>query len=109
MSKRFSKAIRDEWKERVVNQKQSGLSIASWCRQNNITPYTFYYWRDQFFSDTTMNRADFKELSEQPNLNPLSQKSGLSLQYQAFCIHLDQQFDVATLKQCLKALKEFSC
>lgn len=35
--------IREQWKEKVINQSQSGLTIATWCRQNNVAPHTFYY------------------------------------------------------------------
>lgn len=101
--------IKDQWKECVFNQRQSGLSIAAWCRHNNITPHTFYYWRDKFFPKTSVKRADFKEISEHQNIVPQSSKSGVCLQYREICIHLDQQFDVVTLKECLQILKELPC
>lgn len=101
--------VRDLWRERVANQFQSGLSIANWCRQNNISPHTFYYWRDKFFPKTSISRIDFKEISVQQKEISQSQKSGVRLQYQEFCILLDLQFDMETFEQCIKALKGLQC
>lgn len=109
MPKPFHETIRDQWKERVLDQRQSGLSIAVWCRQNNFTPHTFYYWRDRLFPKPPIHRTDFKEISELQNTNPQDYKSGICLRYQEFCVYLDQGFDVGALKQCLKALKESLC
>ena len=106
-----SDAIKEQWKKRILNQRQSWLSIAAWCRQNHIVPYTFYYWRDKFLPKTSLDRTDFKEIPEQSFEGALvqGQNSGISLQYHEFCIHLDRQFDLPCLKECLKILKEVSC
>ncbi len=33
----------EDWKELIVRQKESGLSISAWCRQNNMTMQQYYY------------------------------------------------------------------
>ena len=86
-------------------QIQSGISIAEWCRQNNVATHNFYYWRDKLFPKAAINRTDFKEISERKKSNTHSQKSGVSLQFQECVILLDQQFNVETLKRCIIALK----
>ena len=35
----------NEWASRFADQKTSGLSVAEWCKQNNLTEYKYYYWR----------------------------------------------------------------
>jgi len=100
-----SDSTRDLWKEKINNQIQSGLSIADWCRQNNVVPHTFYYWRDKLFPKATINRTDFREISEGKKNNVHSQKSGVSLQFQECVILLDQQFNEGTLRRCIKVLK----
>lgn len=32
------------WKARLLAQKQSGLTVVSWCKSEGITTSTFYYW-----------------------------------------------------------------
>lgn len=95
-------------REKLANQSQSGLSVTACCRQNHVALHTFYYWRNKF-SLVSIQRSDFSEIPEQQNTDIQNQKSGISLKYQEFHVVLDQQFDVITLKQCLKALLEISC
>lgn len=109
MSKKFPDNIRNQWKEKIINQTKSGLSIAEWCRQNNIPCHIFFYWRTKLFPNTSIDRSAFKEISEQQNVETQNQKSGICIQYQEFFIHLDQKFDMAILRQCLKAVKELPC
>ena len=33
------------WNERLQNQKESSLTIATWCEQNQIAQSQFYYWQ----------------------------------------------------------------
>ena len=32
-----------EWAERIRHCRESGLTVAEWCRQNSINPKTYYY------------------------------------------------------------------
>ncbi|WP_299013453.1 hypothetical protein [uncultured Photobacterium sp.] len=33
------------WHDRLQHQKESGLTIATWCEQNQIAQSQFYYWQ----------------------------------------------------------------
>ena len=33
------------WREQLERQAASGLSIAAWCRQNQVAITSFHYWR----------------------------------------------------------------
>ena len=35
----------NEWAIRLADQKSSGLSVAAWCEQNNLSQYKFFYWK----------------------------------------------------------------
>ncbi len=37
----------EAWRERIANQRASGLSIRAWCRQNNQPEHAFYWWRSR--------------------------------------------------------------
>ncbi|MCR5338491.1 MAG: hypothetical protein K6E75_08030 [Lachnospiraceae bacterium] len=37
----------NEWASRFADQKSSGLSVAAWCEQNNISQHKFFYWKRQ--------------------------------------------------------------
>ena len=108
MTKPASEEARQKWKEHILKQRESSLSEASWCRQNNIDVHMFRYWRDKFFPKPPFARSAFKEISGIPK-NVSAHTTGVSLECQGIYIHIDKQFDLLTLKQCLKMLKEMSC
>lgn len=91
-----------EWEDKIQQQRQSGLSIEKWCKQNQIAPHIFYYWKTRLFPKPPLTRSSFTELTA-------SQETGISIEYQGIRIHLDKCFDSTTLKSCLSALKSFSC
>ena len=33
-----------EWKERIVDCRNSGQTVQAWCEQNGINPKTYYRW-----------------------------------------------------------------
>ena len=89
-----------EWEERVRKQRESGLSIARWCQENHIMKSTFSYWRDKL-SPKTLDQSSFTELVET--------RKGITVEYNGFCIHLDEHFDSTTFTRCIVALKEIKC
>ncbi len=38
---------REEWEEKIRQQKESGQSIMKWCEENNISYHTLNYWRER--------------------------------------------------------------
>jgi len=34
-----------EWQKRLDKFEASGLTVAQFCRQSDVTPHTFYYWK----------------------------------------------------------------
>lgn len=43
---------RREWKERYDNWKQSGSSVAGWCREQGLKVHQMYYWVQKFEQKT---------------------------------------------------------
>lgn len=79
------------WKERVENQKESGLSIKAWCKQNHISVSTFLYWRNR-------GKKSFRELVDD---NPLS-----GLYISPFGnVEIRKEFDGFALKEVMKCLR----
>jgi len=102
MVKPFSEEIRQQWKDNILKQHQSKLSIASWCRQTGIAVHSFYYWQKKLFSKPAIDRSAFTEAVEEKN----ESASGLVLEYQGFNIHLNDQFNPSVLKRCLEVLRQ---
>lgn len=101
MAKVASEEVRLQRKEMILKQRQSKLSIVSWCLENKIAVPTFYYWRNKLFPKLLINRNAFTEVS-QGNDGIIS---GVSVECQGFKVHLERHFDPFVLKACLDVLK----
>ena len=94
---------RSEWADKIRQQKNSGLNATTWCRKHQIAHSTFVYWKDCLSSKTSMGRSSCIKPAD-----PFT-AGKISIKYRDFCIHLDKGFDLATLKDCLSALRKTSC
>ena len=105
MPQPISETVKQQWKENITKQRESGFSIAFWCLQNNIADHVFYYWRRKLFSEDIPKRSTFTELTiENKNV-----KSGITIEFKGILVHLDREFDNTTLKQSLEIIGKISC
>ena len=90
-----------EWEERVLLQKESGLSVLKWCHEHNVSYDSMLHWRRRFgFASTrAVQRSSFKELPVS------SENAGITIEYQRVQVHLSKNCDPASLAQYLRALK----
>lgn len=102
MAQPFSEELKQQWKENILKQRQSKLSMASWCRQNEIAIHTFYYWKSKLFPKPTLDRSAFTEAVEEKK----KFVDEIVLEYHGFNIHLNEHFNPSTLKKCLEALRK---
>lgn len=109
MPRPASEEVQQQWKERILSQRVSGLSVAAWCRQHNIACPAFQYWQDKLFPRKSIERSAFKEIVENQEDAFPKQTTGVLLKYMKVAIHLEKDFDPITLKQCLQILKESIC
>ncbi|KGJ97958.1 IS66 family insertion sequence element accessory protein TnpA [Thalassotalea sp. ND16A] len=58
---------KQHWLTVIEQQKQSGLSISSFCKNNQITVSTFYLWKKRLSED----KADEPALDKKHQLVPL--------------------------------------
>lgn len=102
MSRPISQGKREEWVEKFRQQKESGLSVRSWCAKNQLTGQAFYYWRIKLFPKAAPSRSCFIELSEPKEV-------GIAIECAGCRIHLEKDFDASTFKRCLAVLREMPC
>jgi len=63
MPRQVNQVLRDQWRQRIKRQRESGLSIAEFCRREDISAHGFYVWRRnlrQAASNRQKPRADAK-------------------------------------------------
>ena len=52
------------WAERIAECRSSGKSVRAWCRENEISEKTYYYWQRRLYQQmlSTVERVDFAEI-----------------------------------------------
>jgi hypothetical protein len=98
MAKASSNDI-SRWKNLILEQMGTDLSIPVWCRQKEIPIYNFRYWHKKLFPEA-MERSAFIEMSDQ------QASIGIHLECQGVKIHLEPQFDLQALQICLEVIKK---
>jgi hypothetical protein len=96
-----------QWKEKIEQWKMSGKSGTKWCLECSVNYKTFCYWRKKFYPTEpfSLQRSSFEELS---NHSRNVKNAGIEIRIRNFSLILHKNFDLTTLKQCLKVM-ETSC
>ena len=84
-----------EWETKLHQQKESGLSVDRWCRENHVTSTSFYYWKERLYPKPL--RLSFAELSD-------AKGTGITIEHRNLRIRIDKYFDPSVLKRCLSVL-----
>ena len=45
MARELNQALWDQWRQRVERQRESGLSIAAFCRRERVSQVSFHAWK----------------------------------------------------------------
>ena len=97
------------WQKLVQEQAESGINAAAFCKDHQINPQRFYFWRRRFKSesDVTKGTDAFLELVPSSKL----QGSGLRIRLdERLSIELEPNFDPCTLRNAIDALcRKGSC
>ena len=101
MFKRYTPEKVQDWKEKILQQQNSGLSITHWCQEHQVVECQFYYWKSKLFP----KKVDVSEFTEIVD----AKTTGITIEYNGVRINLDPNFDAATLKRCLSVIKENKC
>ena len=52
------------WAVRIAECRSSGMSVRAWCRENEISEKTYYYWQRRLYQQmvSTTECVDFAEI-----------------------------------------------
>ena len=89
------------WSNIIETQKTSGLSIAAYCRNQQIRSNDFYAWRRRI-SKRQITGQGFLELS--PSVVS-SSDTGIRIVFGNLCIEVQRHFDPATLRTVVACLR----
>lgn len=90
-----------EWIKLIEQQRQSGLSIEKWCRQNQVRPHTFHYWKRRLFFKP-LQKTSFTELN-------IKRPDAILLQACGIYIRIGSDCDLNLRRQIFALFAEGSC
>jgi transposase-like protein len=52
-----ARGLAEQWRERIAEQGQSGLSVRQFCKERGLTQWSFYRWRKRLRESGPMRFA----------------------------------------------------
>ena len=50
------------WNERITACRCSGMSVRDWCRENGVSPGSYYRWQRRLYELAAEQRTEFAEV-----------------------------------------------
>ena len=92
------------WATQVEECNNSGLSVAQWCRNNNIPVSTFWSRQKKVYEAYAQkNNPQFIEVSVEPEINANSPM--ISIRRNDFTAEINAGADETTITTVLRAMK----
>ncbi|MDA3957758.1 hypothetical protein [Oceanispirochaeta sp.] len=99
-----NKRSREDWKNEIGKYKSSGLSINGYCRESNINPSTFIYWKKKFDSPAiVVPHQLLVKIS-----TPIKSEEKMKLSYNQIVIEFPVELTTDEIAVLISALKEVS-
>lgn len=96
-----SQELQRKWKNRIAEQRMSGLSIQKWCEEHQVSKQQFHYWKTRL-AEPELQVSSFTQL-------PNEQKKGIVIECGNLSVRLEKGFDATTLRECLSVLCKLPC
>ena len=95
------------WRERVRNQRNSGLSVACYCAENAVSESSFYHWRRRLADASSSVPMPMVEVIATSSASvPVCDGVIEIVLPDALTVRLDAQVPMARLREILAVLRE---
>lgn len=100
------KKIRSYWEKQIKGWKESGLSQSAYCREHNLIPHRFTYWKQKLVKSPDAQVALVEVHMKTGSNHSPTYSSPLRLVFNnQFHIEIDRGFDPATLRLLIHVLQ----
>lgn len=106
MRKIERRALKIQWRQRILSWKSSGQTGTEWCREQDLVYHQFFYWKNRFDQKAkSIEESSLEKFVEITDENAETPESGISIEYQGVLISLACDFDETTLLRCLQTMR----
>jgi hypothetical protein len=96
----YKEERKTHWRTLIDKHTESGMSAAAFCKQHEINPQRFYFWRRRFRADSA--NSGFIRLV--PTSNTAFSGIRIILDH-GITLEVDRGFDSLTLRETIDALR----
>jgi len=96
----------EQWAEVVKHQETSGLSVATYCRQEGIKTWKFFAWRRRV-RDRDQSSGEFVPMSFRDETEGVA--SGVAVVVGRVRLELSAGFDESELRRALRIVESAVC
>ena len=96
---------RQKWANHIKNWRQSGQSQAQYCREQELSPKLFYYWKRKF-SDRRAEGLSLVPIGIHPIQVHQARSSPLVVNVGQYKVEIGIGFDSATLGRVIQVLEQ---
>ena len=106
------------WQDVIRRQEESGLSVAAFCREQQVPPASFFAWRKKLSeADQNVNAASGRDASHEVRAQfvpiaispvPPSSANFEIVEPDGYRVVVPTRFDAESLREILRVLKEIA-
>jgi hypothetical protein len=87
-------SMAEQMRQHIAARQLSGVYVDQYCKEQNLKPSAYYYWRKKLSADPKINTGSFIQLQ------PVSQSGSVEIIFtNGVKIHFDNLVPAAYLKQ----------
>jgi hypothetical protein len=98
-----------QWRERLANHADSGLTVNRWCVQHDIPAHRFFYWRRKLVRASAPVEGDPVDWFALPVGVASAARLPLTVRVGDAAIDVEPGFDPALLRDVVAALSLARC
>jgi hypothetical protein len=101
--------LRSEWKTRIDDYNQSGLTKSQWCREKGLKLHQLHYWIKRFNSNPNEKENQSEEINWVPvtvnhQIVNMNDNKSITIKFEKCDIEVNPGFDKEHLKDIVQVL-----
>ncbi len=95
----------DAWTTRIMECRNSGMSVRRWCQKNGLNEKTYYYWQRRLFHALSAQHECTGSFAELTPMARLSTDAAVTVRIAGAEVDIHSGADAETISMVLRLLK----